>query len=641
MFDQAVSLLVVATMTLAAFGVGRPMLRGLGVGCEDSLSTAVWSLAAGWIIAGLAITALGLLHLLYVSVIGTLTLLAAFWGLGELCFVGAAEPDDAGLGDAETDDDSTSDPPATALAPPRWVSKGIGVLAGLACLGSLVGALAPPTAGDALCYHLELPKVFLAGHAIRDLPFHDNATYPLLTEMWYLWGLALDGPVAAQLVHWVMGILLALGAVLLATPIVGRPWAWVVGSAVLLVPGVNNQMTAPLCDVALAAMVTLAVTAWWRAAIEDQSPRWFLLAGLAGGAALGVKYTALLAVGAMLPVWAWTVWRQPERRAILLQGAAVAAIVAASVAGVWYMRAAWYWGNPVYPYFVEYLGPAPTPGDPMPDNTLPDRKSRLGRSPLALAVSPLAVTLYPERFGGRAQQLGVLGLATLPGLFWVRRLRGLGTLLAIAGSYWLLWFLMRQNVRFLLPVVPLLVTAGMWVWAEMHRLPRPARLAACVLLAAAAAATALIPLARVRDRVAVAIGWEGRTDYLRRCEPTYQAAEVIAQGGSRQFHILSQDHRTFWFDCSITRENVYRRAARYDRNLADGGQLSRYLREQGFSHLLLAETTDGSGPPSDPTLSRLAEEQLKATPQSLVTLADYRFRDVEGAERRYRLVMLR
>ena len=47
-------------------------------------------------------------------------------------------------------------------------------------------------------------------------------------------------------------------------------WAWAAGALVVLVPGVNNQMTAPLNDVALALWTTLAMAAWWRAVIGGE-----------------------------------------------------------------------------------------------------------------------------------------------------------------------------------------------------------------------------------------------------------------------------------------------------------------------------------------------------------------------------------
>src|SRR5258708_3718188 len=96
----------------------------------------------------------------------------------------------------------TSEP----VEPGRWLVVCLSGLASCVLFGSLLSALAPPTACDAMCYHLELPKRFLEQHALVYLPDSDNSTYPMLVEMWYLWALALDGGTAAQLVHWCLGI---------------------------------------------------------------------------------------------------------------------------------------------------------------------------------------------------------------------------------------------------------------------------------------------------------------------------------------------------------------------------------------------------------------------------------------------------
>ena len=52
--------------------------------------------------------------------------------------------------------------------------------------GSLVSA-GSRRSGRCAVYHLELPKVFLSHGAIEFLPLHENSTFPLLTEIWYLW----------------------------------------------------------------------------------------------------------------------------------------------------------------------------------------------------------------------------------------------------------------------------------------------------------------------------------------------------------------------------------------------------------------------------------------------------------------------
>ncbi|MEX2560791.1 MAG: phospholipid carrier-dependent glycosyltransferase, partial [Pirellulales bacterium] len=415
MLESLTSTVAVASIAAAAFGLGRPLLRGLAVGDDDALATGVWSVALGLVCGATLLAVLGLAGLLYKPVIAVLTLVAGAWGLVEL--VRALERHRDSHSIERTRASRPFEPPHDEgpLPPGAWFSRIQLGVAGLAAAGALVAALAPPTAGDALCYHLELPRTFLREHALVYLPDSDNCTFPLLIEMCYLWALALDGGVAAQLVHWAFGILLALATTVMARPILGKAWASSAGCLVLLVPGVTNQMTAPLNDVGLAAFTTLALAAWWRAAVDDDDSRWYLVAGLVLGGALGAKYLALVFALALAAAGLWLWWRQPGRRRQMLVGAAGMAVIAVSVSGLWYVRSAWHRGNPVYPFFHEQLG-GQTPPDPG------DGKLALGRNPLALPAAPWQLTLFPERFGGRGHQVGALFLATLPALLVCRRL---------------------------------------------------------------------------------------------------------------------------------------------------------------------------------------------------------------------------
>jgi hypothetical protein len=249
--------------------------------------------------------------------------------------------------------------------------------------------------------------------------------------------------------------------------------------------------------------------------------------------------------------------------------------------------------------------------------------------------------MNPEEFGGRGHQLGVLWLAALPGLLFSRRLRGLGTLLAVALVYWVIWFLLRQNIRFLFPIVPLLSVAVVWVWIEMRRFPVSTRRMAGTAFALVLLAFAAASIRRCRDQAMVAFGLEAREDYLARVEPTWHAACVCNDLFGSEAHLLSQDYRAFYFQCNVTRENLYRRRTGYDRSVIGPENFSRQLRQAGFTHLLLAENPSDEGIQYDPTLSRLADAQLESAGRELlVELADYRFCDSDGATRRYRLFVL-
>ncbi|HEV7221860.1 MAG TPA: hypothetical protein VGN42_04115, partial [Pirellulales bacterium] len=100
MLETLMSLLAVASIAAAAYGLGRPLVRGLGVGEDDALAVGVWSVAAGLVAAGLALVALGLVGLLSQAIIGVLTLAAGFWGLGEFSRAYLAREEQRRLGRA-------------------------------------------------------------------------------------------------------------------------------------------------------------------------------------------------------------------------------------------------------------------------------------------------------------------------------------------------------------------------------------------------------------------------------------------------------------------------------------------------------------------------------------------------------------
>jgi hypothetical protein len=669
MLDSLCSLGSLLAVALTSLGVGQPLARGLRGADRDRLAELVWSLALGLVAVGMALTVAGLLGWLSTAAIrmgtaaGTALGLWTFWRMRRETISGPRDESLFGAGQLNA-----------APSPPKWLLVGLGGLAGLALAASLVSALAPATAGDALCYHLELPKRYLHSGALGFLPYHENSTFPLLAEMWYLWAIALDGSlvgggIAAQLVHWGLGLLFALAATLLARPVLGREWARVVGLLVLLVPGVTNQMTAPLNDVALALFTTLGLCAWregvavrsaalqcrgtarginrlfWQESgqgtevpyYEQVEPNQnsFVLAGMAFGAALGVKYLALVFIAAVGVTTVWDFSRRPERRGLLFRGAALAAVVAVSVGGVWYARAAWHRGNPVYPFFAEQFGGGGPPA-------FRESKTPLDNHPIDFGAAPWQITMQPERFGGRGHQLGPFFLMLLPGLAVARRLRGLAPLLAISAAYFVLWYLLRQNLRFLLPIVPLLLTAAVWVWMETARMPKAAATMVRCACAALAIFTAAIPCYRARGDWPVSLGVESRDAWLVRHEPSHRAAAFAASELPHEAVILCEDYRAYYLPCEVVRENAYRRANNYLTGDSTPDAVVELLRRDGFTHVLLVDGARDA--PTRPGARSALSQALTAAaahrPNSCRELLNYTARDDEGRSRRYRLVAL-
>jgi len=652
MLDTLKSLLALAAIAVAAWGIGRPCRRWLGMANSDRFADSVWEFALGMVVAGIGLTVWGLIGGFDARAIRWLTVAAAGYGCLQLWGDRPGGPSS-----------STSGWRPSSHRFTRW-QLAIAALCIPAIGGSLVSALAPAVAGDALCYHLELPKLFLSHGRIEFLPLHENSTFPLLAETWYLWALALDSAVAAQLIHCLLGLLLAAAAVLLARPLIGHGWAWLAGVVVLTVPGVTNQMTAPLNDVAVAAFATLALVAWQNAPLLVEKPqqkrafhespltpalspegrgsseiRLYIVAGLMAGAALSIKYVAIMFAAAAAAVWCGGLLRGNAARELrsvrgilaAARGPVICLLVAILVCGIWYARAAYHRGNPVYPFFSSLVG---ADGPP----TVRESKTPLRWSAFDVGAAPWQVTMSPERFGGRGHQLGGLFLMLLPACLFLRR-RGLGPLLTLAAVYAVLWYSLRQNVRFLLPIVPILAVAAAAVLAELRSWPTGPRVLAISSCAAVMALGAVIPLHRARQHVAVAIGLETREEFLLRHEPTYRAACFANAHLPHHAKILSQEHRAYYFDRALTRENAFRRATNYAAQSAVVDSMVSKLHAAGFTHLLTA-AADGLGARYNDTLSRLVAAAEDSQPGSLRTLLDYEFFEPDGTTRRYRLIEL-
>ncbi len=587
MLHLLVSIFTSITLLIAAFGLGRPMLRWIGVSEDDVLSSVVFGLGLGMLIVGLFLLALGQAGILSTPVVGLLTLPCCCWGLAEIAIL-CLRPSVRSSTVFQRLPNRLP-PPSNTLwpEPPRWLLAVCFVLAGVGCLASLVNALTPLTTDVAFCGPLESAKRFLVEQRIAV----QGARGPWLVEMWYVWALAVGDGVSVQLIHWSLGILLSLAAVTLATPLVGRRWAWLSGCLVMVTPAVNQQLSVPVESVALAVFCTLALTAWWRAVCHGAEGHWFIVAGLMAGGALGISHSALLMILAVTITWVWSVCRHAEQSYFLLHGGFVAAAFAAGVGVLCHPPAVW------------------------SADSLHDLSS----------FPPSSFSLFDH--------LGLLLLAAVPGVLLVRRLRGLGVVLWSALIYVSVIFLLGYDAWLLVATVPLLSVAAVWVVMELRRFPRAACWAAAAALASLAVCDMALPLVQFSNNVPLALGFEDREEFLLQREPTYRAATVANRILRPNDHILSQERQSFYFNCRVTSESLLDRSFDVEDSRCSTREAVERLRREGFTHLLLTKNVAGEPSAKTSPLHRLADAGL--------TLTDYDFRTADGGVRRYRLVQLR
>ncbi|MBI3840188.1 MAG: glycosyltransferase family 39 protein [Planctomycetia bacterium] len=594
MFDVLSSLLAFCVIGLSAFGLGRPLLRKLQVAQGDPLEVAVWSLTLGLLLGGSLLLLLALAGWLYPSVIVAISLAGSLWALVELACVHlgrmhgrilaiAAQPDPA--------EPESAHPPATNLAL---------VCGCLVLVASLVGALAPPTSPEALSRGLDLPKNVLLTHSVVSAS-DTGEPAPNIVQMWFLWALALDGAVTANLVHWLLGMLVALATVLLARPVVGRSPALLAGCLVLLCPGVNHQMSAPLEDLALGLFTTLALVAAWQVTAQLEPAHWAVAAGLMLGGAMAANPAGACFGLAIAAAWLYAGWTQRDSLRDLASSAKRLIPAAVVTALPWYLAA---------PAGIE-TGPS----------------------------QPLDSVLV---------NLGPQALMALGGLLIARRLRGLNLILGVLGGYAALALAIRLPGRWWSPLVPLTAIAAVWVWRELDRLTPLARFAAVCAWGVLLLAGPLACYQRAVMSLGVATGWQSRHRFLLAHEPTYRAAAVMNRIGRPGDRLFCQDPRTFYFACPAVSERTYlNRQPSGDTDPVQCGLLER-ARAEGCSYALLAEPVerDGFGAestrqqvPADPLRSRALDDSWRIG--QVMPILEYRFADDNNRFIRYRLLRIR
>lgn len=219
------SLLMASAMTAAAYGFGRPLARLFGHDATDQFERGIRSLLLGFPAAGLGLAALALL-----GCIGTISVsLFTMFGIVLTCVeVACSAAGGSGIR-------GTIATIRRELQPTSGLGRVLCCAAAVILVATLIMALAPPTNPAVLGEALEPSKETLQAGTFRTGEQGGLRLLPL-PQIWSLWGLALDGPVAANLVQWQLMILVALAAVLLARRWIRLEFAWLAGLLFLLSP---------------------------------------------------------------------------------------------------------------------------------------------------------------------------------------------------------------------------------------------------------------------------------------------------------------------------------------------------------------------------------------------------------------------
>lgn len=378
------------------------------------------------------------------------------------------------------------------------------VLASLLMMG-----MRPGVAWDAGTYHLTIPRLYLEHGGFRPIQFNVYSNWPLNQELLFALGLALHDYFLATLIQWIFAAL-TVWALIAVCRVHEQPFAGPVAACLFLANGVVlYEAGIAYVDLGLAFFFLMALVYALHAEHrrEERVPA-LVLSGICCGLMAGIKLIGLFGLGCVGAVVGWHAIRSRDKRAGTNDLSRYFVLPCLLLAIPWYVKAAWYTGNPFYPFFFETFGGAEWSA------ALGDQFSRwqaslgMGRTPIDYLLLPVRLALQGgegyQRFDGRISWTWLVVLpVSVAGCWHSPLVRRAG---AVAFLYFACWAISSQQARFFIPALAVLSFAGAFAVAVLiARLPAAvARFAAQVAVAGAVSA---LLLSTARDTTDEAGRW--------------------------------------------------------------------------------------------------------------------------------------
>jgi 4-amino-4-deoxy-L-arabinose transferase-like glycosyltransferase len=241
------------------------------------------------------------------------------------------------------------------------IEKLLCLLSAALVIFQLLIALSPPIKWDAMAYHLQLPRQYLASGGLRFVPENPYWGHPEIVEMMYTLLMSIHRFETAAVLNWSVGILILLGIFsftnsltrkITPAPLNSLPAGWIAVAALLAGFTFRYEMGWSYIDLFAGLFGLAALFVFWLW-LENYQPRWFLWACFFSGLAMSVKWTSgVLSGGLFLATAFYTIaerrsWKELAFRLWLPGGLAALLVIAP-----WLIRNLVVTGSPLYPYFI-------------------------------------------------------------------------------------------------------------------------------------------------------------------------------------------------------------------------------------------------------------------------------------------------
>jgi hypothetical protein len=577
LIHQGLTLLLLTGWCFTTAGLGRLCLSFTGICCVSRGEQLFLSSGIGLIAIGYAVFLLGITNSLNSAPISIL--LAA---LGILSLAGWLRKF-----------------PCNPLKPAlrsAWDRPASFLLVFILLIGFLQ-TMTPEIGKDALIYHLAAPKLYLLHRGIYLIPGNVFAGYPLLGEMHYLLALFLRDDTLARAMHYTVLCGTLLG-ICLFTRFIVQEHAFPALSMLIFVsiPSVFFVSHMAYNDLFVTFFTLAAIYSFLRWS-EQRTFEWLVICGIFSGSAAACKYTALL----LMPLGCLGVlWLMSRLKAGPLQALRLCSVYisVAFVAGSPFYLKNWIvTGNPFYPFFYELFGGLLWDADQARLYDLFIRELGMGRSLTDYLLLPWNLSFRAKmespQFDGI---LGPVFILILPFLIGNRRWdTPVRILLAYTAITFLFWASSAQQIRYLIPLFPLLAIVSGAILTRY----RSRKIIFGFLLFIIAGSLFFNGYHIFRDFMKVrplsaAVGFESRDEFLTRMIPPYPMYLFVNRQlppESRVFLIYMKNY-TFLCDRDCYADAMFEAHTlqKILRRSLSPVHFHDLLKGEGFTHLLYDET---------------------------------------------------
>ncbi len=240
------------------------------------------------------------------------------------------------------------------------VEKALALMVAGLLFFQLLIALAPPVKWDALAYHLQLPRQYLAAGRLFFTPENPYWGHPQLVEMLFTLGMSIHRAETAAVLSWSAGFFSLIGifgltsarSARLRPGKAGTSAGWIAVAAV--VAGTTFRFLLGWSygepfSILYGLSALIAFFQW----LDTQRRSWFLWASAFCGLAIGTKWTAgVLPAGIFLATLFFYRQSRLTFRDLLLKLWLPGGAIILGITAPWLMKNLVVTGNPLYPYFI-------------------------------------------------------------------------------------------------------------------------------------------------------------------------------------------------------------------------------------------------------------------------------------------------